>query len=83
MSLLYMTIAHQLGVPLEPVGFPSHFLLRWYQGRRGATLDILDYIYIGAFGEGRQPAVAECEYLIGCRVTAALNGVAHAEKVLQ
>uniref|UniRef100_A0A2K5HAT1 Hemimethylated DNA-binding domain-containing protein n=1 Tax=Colobus angolensis palliatus TaxID=336983 RepID=A0A2K5HAT1_COLAP len=36
MSLLYLTIARQLGVPLEPVNFPSHFLLRWCQGAEGA-----------------------------------------------
>uniref|UniRef100_A0A286XVI0 Hemimethylated DNA-binding domain-containing protein n=1 Tax=Cavia porcellus TaxID=10141 RepID=A0A286XVI0_CAVPO len=35
MSLLYLTIARQLGVPLEPVNFPSHFLLRWCQGAEG------------------------------------------------
>uniref|UniRef100_A0A2R8ML76 Hemimethylated DNA-binding domain-containing protein n=1 Tax=Callithrix jacchus TaxID=9483 RepID=A0A2R8ML76_CALJA len=35
MSLLYLTIARQLGVPLESVNFPSHFLLRWCQGTEG------------------------------------------------
>ncbi|XP_032096840.1 F-box only protein 21 isoform X4 [Sapajus apella] len=39
MSLLYLTIARQLGVPLEPVNFPSHFLLRWCQGAEGEGID--------------------------------------------
>ncbi|KAH0513144.1 F-box only protein 21 [Microtus ochrogaster] len=83
MSLLYLTIARQLGVPLEPVNFPSHFLLRWCQGAEGATLDIFDYIYIDAFGKGKQLTVKECEYLIGQHVTAALYGVVNVKKVLQ
>ncbi|XP_027431342.1 F-box only protein 21 isoform X6 [Callorhinus ursinus] len=83
MSLLYLTIARQLGVPLEPVNFPSHFLLRWCQGAEGASLDIFDYIYIDAFGKGKQLTVKECEYLIGQHVTAALYGVVNVKKVLQ
>uniref|UniRef100_A0A8C2R645 F-box domain-containing protein n=1 Tax=Capra hircus TaxID=9925 RepID=A0A8C2R645_CAPHI len=83
MSLLYLTIARQLGVPLEPVNFPSHFLLRWCQGAEGTTLDIFDYIYIDAFGKGKQLTVKECEYLIGQHVTAALYGVVNVKKVLQ
>lgn len=35
LSVLYLTIARQLGVKLEPVNFPSHFLLRWCQGKEG------------------------------------------------
>uniref|UniRef100_A0A673H917 F-box only protein 21-like n=1 Tax=Sinocyclocheilus rhinocerous TaxID=307959 RepID=A0A673H917_9TELE len=37
LSVLYMTLARKLGVPLEPVNFPNHFLLRWcqYQRREG------------------------------------------------
>nr|XP_035971743.1 F-box only protein 21 isoform X7 [Halichoerus grypus] len=83
MSLLYLTIARQLGVPLEPVNFPSHFLLRWCQGAEGASLDIFDYIYIDAFGKGKQLTVKECEYLIGQHVAAALYGVVNVKKVLQ
>ncbi|XP_024422472.1 F-box only protein 21 isoform X4 [Desmodus rotundus] len=83
MSLVYMTIARQLGVPLEPVNFPSHFLLRWCQTTERANLDIFDYIYIDAFGRGRQLTVKECEYLIGQHVTPALYGVVNVKKVLQ
>uniref|UniRef100_H0WBW0 Hemimethylated DNA-binding domain-containing protein n=1 Tax=Cavia porcellus TaxID=10141 RepID=H0WBW0_CAVPO len=83
MSLLYLTIARQLGVPLEPVNFPSHFLLRWCQGAEGATLDVFHYIYIDAFGKGKQLTVKECEYLIGQHVTATLYGVVNVKKVLQ
>lgn len=31
LSVLYMTLARRLGVQLEPVNFPNHFLLRWCQ----------------------------------------------------
>nr|XP_035971745.1 F-box only protein 21 isoform X9 [Halichoerus grypus] len=43
MSLLYLTIARQLGVPLEPVNFPSHFLLRWCQGAEGYGYNCVIY----------------------------------------
>lgn len=35
LSVLYMTLAQKLGVHLEPVNFPNHFLLRWCQKPRG------------------------------------------------
>ncbi|XP_026540153.1 F-box only protein 21 [Notechis scutatus] len=37
LSVLYSTIAKQLGVQLEAVNFPSHFLLRWCQGKEGPS----------------------------------------------
>ncbi|KAG5840408.1 hypothetical protein ANANG_G00188500 [Anguilla anguilla] len=69
LSVLYLTLARKLGVQLEPVNFPNHFLLRWCQQRRGSA-DIYDYIYIDAFGKGKQLTAKECEYLIGHQVTA-------------
>ncbi|XP_077163606.1 F-box only protein 21 [Paroedura picta] len=82
LSVLYLTIAKQLGVRLEPVNFPSHFLLRWCQGTEGST-NIFDYTYIDAFGKGKQLKVKECEYLIGHHVTEEFYGVATAKEVLQ
>ncbi|KAL7986786.1 hypothetical protein Chor_013069 [Crotalus horridus] len=82
LSVLYLTIAKQLGVQLEAVNFPSHFLLRWCQGKEGST-NIFDYTYIDAFGKGRQLTVKECEYLIGHHVTEEFYGVATAKEVLQ
>lgn len=35
LSVLYMTLAQKLGVRLEPVNFPNHFLLRWCQKPQG------------------------------------------------
>uniref|UniRef100_A0A3B4A5A8 Hemimethylated DNA-binding domain-containing protein n=1 Tax=Periophthalmus magnuspinnatus TaxID=409849 RepID=A0A3B4A5A8_9GOBI len=35
LSVLYMTLSHKLGLHLEPVNFPNHFLLRWCQRPRG------------------------------------------------
>ncbi|XP_043967786.1 F-box only protein 21 isoform X2 [Gambusia affinis] len=69
LSVLYMTLARKLGVQLEPVNFPNHFLLRWCQRPRGSE-DIYDFVYIDAFGKGKQLTAKECEYLIGHQVTA-------------
>ncbi|XP_071013212.1 F-box only protein 21-like isoform X3 [Oncorhynchus clarkii lewisi] len=69
LSVLYMTLARKLGVQLEPVNFPNHFLLRWCQHQRGSG-DIYDFVYIDAFGKGKQLTAKECEYLIGHQVTA-------------
>ncbi|KAG8011895.1 F-box only protein 21 [Nibea albiflora] len=69
LSVLYMTLAGKLGVQLEPVNFPNHFLLRWCQKPRGSE-DIYDFVYIDAFGKGKQLTAKECEYLIGHQVTA-------------
>uniref|UniRef100_A0A667Z230 F-box protein 21 n=1 Tax=Myripristis murdjan TaxID=586833 RepID=A0A667Z230_9TELE len=69
LSILYMTLARKLGVQVEPVNFPNHFLLRWCQKPRGSE-DIYDFIYTDAFGKGKQLTAKECEYLIGHQVTA-------------
>ncbi|XP_068165991.1 F-box only protein 21 isoform X2 [Antennarius striatus] len=69
LSVLYMTLAKKLGVQLEPVNFPNHFLLRWCQ-KPARSEDIYDFVYIDAFGKGKQLTVKECEYLIGHQVTA-------------
>ncbi|MEE6503827.1 hypothetical protein FKM82_004976 [Ascaphus truei] len=64
LSVLYLTLAEQLGVRLEPVNFPSHFLLRWCQGQErlvpalavfppaAAFRQVSAYVY-AAFGAGR------------------------------
>uniref|UniRef100_A0A4W4F605 Hemimethylated DNA-binding domain-containing protein n=1 Tax=Electrophorus electricus TaxID=8005 RepID=A0A4W4F605_ELEEL len=72
LSVLYMTLARKLGVLLEPVNFPNHFLLRWCQ--RQTSDDIYDYIYVDAFGKGKQLTARECEYLIRQQVTAEYYG---------
>ncbi|KAL7836878.1 hypothetical protein AOLI_G00281620 [Acnodon oligacanthus] len=69
LSVLYMTLARKMGVLLEPVNFPNHFLLRWCQ-RQASSDDIYDYVYIDAFGKGKQLTAKECEYLIRQQVTA-------------
>ncbi|XP_057688364.1 F-box only protein 21 isoform X2 [Corythoichthys intestinalis] len=73
LSVVYMTLAQRLGVKLEPVNFPSHFLLRWCQKERGSD-DIYDYVYIDAFGKGKQMTAKECEYLIGHQASADFYG---------
>ncbi|KAM9810355.1 LOW QUALITY PROTEIN: F-box only protein 21 [Neosynchiropus ocellatus] len=69
LSVLYLTLAGKLGVRLQPVNFPNHFLLRWCQKPRGSG-DIYDFVYIDAFGKGKQLMAKECEYLIGHQVAA-------------
>ncbi|XP_053726681.1 F-box only protein 21 isoform X1 [Synchiropus splendidus] len=69
LSVLYLTLAGKLGVQLQPVNFPNHFLLRWCQKPRGSG-DIYDFVYIDAFGKGKQLMAKECEYLIGHQVAA-------------
>ncbi|XP_029016423.1 F-box only protein 21 isoform X3 [Betta splendens] len=81
LSVLYMTLARKLGVQLEPVNFPNHFLLRWCQKPRGSE-DIYDFIYIDAFGKGKQLRAKECEYLIGHQVTADYYSAINTTEVL-
>lgn len=40
LSVLYMTLAQRLGVQLEPVNFPNHFLLRWCQKPTGYSFHL-------------------------------------------
>ncbi|XP_043924225.1 F-box only protein 21 isoform X2 [Protopterus annectens] len=82
MSILYLEIARKLGVNLEPVSFPSHFLLRWCQGHAGSS-SIYDYIYIDAFGRGDRLTAKECELLIGQQVTEEFYGTVCTQDVLQ
>ncbi|XP_075424222.1 F-box only protein 21 isoform X2 [Ascaphus truei] len=81
LSVLYLTLAERLGVRLEPVNFPSHFLLRWCQGQEGS--DISDYVYVDAFGAGRHLTVKECECLIGHHVTEEFYGTVSTKDVMQ
>ncbi|XP_067861814.1 F-box only protein 21 isoform X2 [Heptranchias perlo] len=69
LCVVYSTIGKNLGVRLEPVSFPSHFLLRWCQKFEGST-DILDYVYIDAFDNGKPRTAKECVHLIGQQVAA-------------
>ncbi|KAG0719167.1 F-box only protein 21 [Chionoecetes opilio] len=48
LSIVYMGVCHRLGVRLEPVSFPSHFLVRW------KLPGTSEYLYIDAFVQGNQ-----------------------------
>ena len=58
LSLIYLNIANELGIPLEPIAAPSHFLTR-LQTDSGN-------LYVDAFDHGRIMDEAEClEWLHG------------------
>ncbi|XP_072921583.1 F-box only protein 21 [Hemitrygon akajei] len=69
LCVIYSTISKSLGIHLEPVSFPGHFLLRWCQKPEGST-NMLDYIYIDAFNNGKRCTAKECEHLSGQKVAA-------------
>lgn len=52
LSLIYLNVANNLGIPLEPVAAPSHFLTRL----------MVDggFVYIDAFNSGRIMTESEC-----------------------
>ena len=50
LCILYSLIAKRLGVNLEPINFPRHFLLRWKNASNGEE----ETIYIDAFKEGKR-----------------------------
>ncbi|MCA9062446.1 MAG: tetratricopeptide repeat protein [Planctomycetaceae bacterium] len=52
LSLIYLAVANELGIPLEPIAAPAHFLTR-LQTDHGD-------LYIDAFGGGRIMDEAEC-----------------------
>ncbi|KAM4707993.1 F-box only protein 21 [Discoglossus pictus] len=82
LSVMYLTLAERLGVLLEPVNFPHHFMLRWCQGSQGSS-DISHYMYIDAFGGGRRLTARECEYMIGQRVTEEFYAAVSTKEVMQ
>ncbi|KAM4053309.1 F-box only protein 21 [Anomaloglossus baeobatrachus] len=82
LSVLYLTLAERLGVSLEPVNFPHHFMLRWCQGAQGAS-DITDFVYVDAFGYGKCLTAKECEYMIGRHVTEEFYAAVSTKEVLQ
>ncbi|XP_063586746.1 F-box only protein 21-like [Penaeus indicus] len=48
LSIIYMAVCHRLGILLEPVNYPSHFVMKW----KMPSVD--DYEYIDAFNKGRR-----------------------------
>ncbi|OCU02121.1 F-box only protein 21 [Xenopus laevis] len=82
LSVLYLTLASHLGVELEPVNFPHHFMLRWCQGSPGSS-NISDYLYVDAFGGGRRLTAKECECMIGQYVTEEFYAAVNTKEVMQ
>ena len=52
LSVIYLLVAHLVGIPVRGVGVPGHFMLK-YQGSDGE-------VFIDAFNEGRFLTRAEC-----------------------
>ncbi|XP_045606616.1 F-box only protein 21 [Procambarus clarkii] len=49
MCIIYMAVCHRLGLHLEPVNYPSHFVIRW------KIPGTYEYEYIDAFNKGQRP----------------------------
>jgi regulator of sirC expression with transglutaminase-like and TPR domain len=56
LSVVYMEVARQLGLPLAGVGLPGHFLIRHQQGE--------EIVYIDVFHQGRQLDSRGCDRLL-------------------
>jgi regulator of sirC expression with transglutaminase-like and TPR domain len=56
LSVIYIEIARRLGLKIEGVGMPGHFLLKYQQDGRD--------FYIDAFNQGRQVSEQECEQML-------------------
>ena len=54
LCILYSLIAERLGIILDPINFPRHFLLRWKTPN-----DQYDCFYIDAFQKGKRLSEAE------------------------
>ncbi|XP_070572087.1 F-box only protein 21-like isoform X1 [Ptychodera flava] len=64
LSILYTSVAKRLGVSLQPVNFPNHFLMRLHMGpwneENAATNSADDFIYIDVFNKGRLLHASQC-----------------------
>ncbi|XP_078362557.1 F-box only protein 21-like [Oculina patagonica] len=60
LAVLFAAVARRLGVSLEPVNFPSHFLLRWRSSLDPQVDDSSAYKYIDCFGGGRFLTEEQC-----------------------
>lgn len=64
LSVLFAGVARRLGVKLEPVNFPSHFLLRWRTNLDPEADQSTAYKYIDCFNGGRLLSEGQCIELI-------------------
>jgi regulator of sirC expression with transglutaminase-like and TPR domain len=60
LSIVYLEVGRMLGLPLEGINFPGHFLV--------ACRDSEHEIFIDPFEAGRQLTLAECEALLKLRL---------------
>ncbi|XP_048583066.1 F-box only protein 21 isoform X2 [Nematostella vectensis] len=64
LAVVFTAIARRLGVKVEPVNFPNHFLLRWKCNHDLQAADGSDYQYIDCFNGGRFLSKDQCMNLI-------------------
>ncbi|KAK2574066.1 F-box only protein 21 [Acropora cervicornis] len=60
LSILFIAVAKRLGVSLEPVNFPSHFLVRWKANQDPEAADSTAFKYIDCFNGGRFLSEEQC-----------------------
>ncbi|CAH3151289.1 unnamed protein product [Pocillopora meandrina] len=60
LSVLFTALARRLGVTLEPINFPNHFLLRWRSNMDPKADPSTVYRYIDCFNSGNFLTEAQC-----------------------
>jgi regulator of sirC expression with transglutaminase-like and TPR domain len=52
LSIVYIEVARRVGLPMEGIGFPGHFIVRWPRGSEGLLVD--------PFNQGAILSEADC-----------------------
>lgn len=63
LSIIYLDVARAAGVPLEGIGFPGHFLVRYSLGESGAAIGH-DLLVIDPFNRGTLLTEIDCLALL-------------------
>lgn len=64
MSIVYHCVARRLGITLQPVNFPSHFLLKLEPSQGRGMAIIQDAIFIDAYNHGTRRTRVQCLELL-------------------
>jgi len=56
LSIVYMEIGRRIGIPLQGVGLPGHFLVKYADGK--------DMLFLDPFHGGREVTAADCRQMV-------------------